>query len=424
MKKISLLLLLLAGFVSAQVEYSTGVNPLGDAPLFYIDYAEYLGSVPNKTRLDMFIQVPYAGIQFVKKDNSFNAAYNVSLTFYNKDKNNVLFEKIWKERVTVTDFTQTLSRNNFNLSHRTFDLTPGEYFVKCMLEDTDSRRTASREFPVIISAVSDTLGLSAPMLISEIMKDSTGEKVVPNISKVVTSKNKSFPFYFEVYSNKEREIFLEFYLESIKSKSSTKTLDPQKIKAGSNTIYFTLENTEFTLGEYVLKIILKDSDWKEAAAAEKNFHSKIQGFPNTITDLDKAVEQMLYIASPDELDQIEDEEAYDKKLELFLAFWEKKKPNKSIDENPILYEYYRRIEYANKNFKGLGEGWRSDMGMIYVTFGPPNHVERHPLDPDSKPYEVWDYYDLNRSFVFLDQTGFGDYRLVNPDYSRWPGYRQ
>lgn len=424
MKKISLLLLLFAGFASAQVEYSTGANPLGDAPLFYIDYAEYLGSVPNKSRLDLFIQVPYAGIQFVKKDNSFNAAYNVSLTFYDKDKNNVLFEKIWKERVAVTDFTQTLSRNNFNLSHRIFDLAPGEYFVKCLLEDTDSRRTASREFPLMVNAVSDTLGLSSAMLISEIMKDSTGEKIVPNISKVVTSKNKSFPFYFEVYSNKDRDIFLEFFLESIKSKTSTKTLEPHKIKAGTNTIYFTLENTEFTLGEYILKVVLKNGDWKEISSAEKKFYSKIQGFPNSIADLDKAVEQMLYIASPDELDQIEDEEAYDKKLELFLAFWEKKKPNKNTDENPVLYEYYRRIEYANKNFKGLGEGWRSDMGMIYVTFGPPNHVERHPLDPDSKPYEVWDYYDLNRSFVFLDQTGFGDYRLVNPDYSRWPGYRQ
>ena len=424
MKKIFLLLLLLAGFVSAQVEYSTGLNPLGDAPLFYTDYAEYLGSVPNKSRLDLFIQVPYAGIQFVKKDNSFNAAYNVSLTFYDKDKNNVLFERIWKERVAVTDFTQTLSRNNFNLSHRSFDLAPGEYFVKCILEDTDSRRTAAKEFPVTLTGVSDTLGLSSAMFISEIMKDSTGEKVVPNISKVVTSKNKSFPFYFEVYSNKDGEIFMEFYLESVKSKSSTKTLDPQKIKAGNNTIYFTLENTEFTLGEYILKIVLKNNEWKEIASTEKRFYSKIQGFPSSITDLDKAVEQMLYIASPDEHDQIEDEEAYDKKLELFLAFWEKKKPNKSIDENPILFEYYRRIEYTNKNFKGLGEGWRSDMGMIYVTFGPPNHVERHPLDPDSKPYEVWDYYDLNRSFVFLDQTGFGDYRLVNPDYSRWPGYRQ
>ena len=94
-----------------------------------------------------------------------------------------------------------------------------------------------------------------------------------------------------------------------------------------------------------------------------------------------------------------------------------------MKNNPILNEYYRRIEYANKKFKALGEGWRSDMGMIYVTFGPPTNVERHPMDMNSKPYEIWEYNELDRTFIFLDQTGFGDYRLVNPDYSRWPGYR-
>jgi len=59
-------------------------------------------------------------------------------------------------------------------------------------------------------------------------------------------------------------------------------------------------------------------------------------------------------------------------------------------------------------------GWRSDRGMVYTILGTPNNIDRHPFEYDSKPYEVWEYYDLNRSFVFLDQTGFGDYRLITP----------
>lgn len=410
--------------VSAQVEYSSGVNTYSGGPLFYIDVADYKSNVQNKTRLDIFIQVPYSQIQFIKKDNTFNAGYNVTLTFYDNEKKNILTERIWREKVTSKDFAQTLSRSNYNLSYRSFDLNSGSYVVKCILEDADSKRTSSREFPVTIDMIPDTLGLSDPMLIAEILKDSTGERIVPNISKIVTNETKNLSFYFETYSDKERDVFFEYYLENLKAKRSTKQLSPQHIKPGTNTIYFTLDSTDFTLGDYILKVMLKSNDWKEITTSEKKFYSKIQGFPNSIVDLDKAVEQMIYIGSPDEVDYIEEAEAYDEKLNRFLAFWDKKKPNKQTYDNPILYEYYRRIDYANKNFKGLGEGWRSDMGMIYVTFGPPNHVERHPIDPDSKPYEVWEYYDLNRSFVFLDQTGFGDYRLVNPDYSRWPGYRQ
>jgi hypothetical protein len=54
------------------------------------------------------------------------------------------------------------------------------------------------------------------------------------------------------------------------------------------------------------------------------------------------------------------------------------------------------------------------MGMVYVIFGEPSNIERHPYDMDQKPYEIWDYYDINRQFVFLDNTGFGDYRLITP----------
>lgn len=423
MKKIVLLLLWISYSISAQVEYSAGVSVQSNAPVFYIDVANYQSTTVNKTRFDVFLQVPYSSIQFVKKADGFYAGYSVTLTFYDKEKKNVLFERIWNEKVKTDEFEQTISKNSYNFSYRMFDLKPGDYSLKCIFEDSDSRRSSSREFPVSINSISDTLGISDAMLIADIVKDSTGENVVPNISKIVTSKTTRLPFYFVVYSDKDRQVYFEYILENLKSSTSTKQLSPQNLKPGKQTIYFTLEKTDFKLGEYALKVVLKNNDWKEVASVEKKFYSKISGLPNSIVDLDKAIEQMFYIASSQDLDFIKSGETYDEQLNRFLAFWDKRKPNQKINENPILYEYYRRIEYATKNFKGLGEGWRSDMGMIYVTFGPPSYVERHPIDMNSKPYEIWDYYELNRSFVFADQTGFGDYRLVNPDYSRWPGYR-
>ena len=49
----------------------------------------------------------------------------------------------------------------------------------------------------------------------------------------------------------------------------------------------------------------------------------------------------------------------------------------------------------------------------------PNNIERHPFDIDAKPYEIWTYYEQNREFVFVDATGFGDYRLQNPMWDLW-----
>ena len=75
-------------------------------------------------------------------------------------------------------------------------------------------------------------------------------------------------------------------------------------------------------------------------------------------------------------------------------------------------EYFRRINYANRNYTAFGQpGWITDRGRILIKFGFPDDVERHPFEMGSQPYEIWRYYALRKTFVFIDPTGFGDYRL-------------
>ncbi|MCX7798132.1 MAG: GWxTD domain-containing protein [Melioribacter sp.] len=423
MKKLLVSIILFCNYVFGQVESSSNIS-YTTTKKFFVDFASYIDSNRSKTRLDIFIQVPYSSIQFIKQNDSFKASYNLSLIFYDKEKKNILLEKIWKERVSTDNFQHTLSKDNFNLSYKTFDFTPGEYLLTCIFEDADSRNSSSIDFPIKVNQISDTLGISDIIFVSDIVKDASGEKIVPNVSKTVSNKTKSLQFYFEIYSNKERNVNLEYTIEDLKNKLTYKQTTPYVIKSGINPVYYTFDNTDFKLGDYKLIIKLESTENNTLLSTEKNIYSVITGLPASIVDLDKAIEQMIYIASPNEIDFIKEGKTYDEKLNRFLAFWDKHKPNPKMDENPIMNEYYRRVEYANKNFKGWGrEGWRSDMGMIYITFGPPSYVERHPLEPNSRPYEIWDYYEINRTFIFVDQTGFGDYRLINPDYSRWPGYR-
>jgi len=421
-KKIFIIIFLLASVISAQVEYSTNLKD-GKAIGFSVDVGGFKSSVPNKTRMDFFVQVPYSSIQFVKKDDGFYANYNITLSFTDESKMNIIFERNWKERVKTSDFEQTLSSENFNLSYKTYDLNPGKYFVKCIVEDSDSRAASSKEIPLVVKQISDSLGVSDLMLVAEYVKDSSGEKIIPNVTASVTNKTTSVPLYFEIYSDKTRDINIEYSLDDLKKNTSFKQMEHLRINPGTNLVKHIINNVSFSVGGYLLNAVIKDNDWKIITSVEKKILSKIHGVPLAITDLNKAVDQIVYIASPEELNFIKEGKSYEEKLERFLSFWNKKKPNSKTDDNPILYEYFRRVDYANKNFKGMGEGWRSDMGMIFITFGPPSSVERHPLDSNTKPYEIWDYYELNRSFVFIDQTGFGDYRLLDPDYSRWPGYR-
>ncbi len=141
--------------------------------------------------------------------------------------------------------------------------------------------------------------------------------------------------------------------------------------------------------------------------------------PRLVKDMDLAIDQLRYIAKDDEFSILKDAQTTDEKQARFIEFWKKRDPNPSTPRNEKMEEFYARVEYSNKHFSHYLEGWRTDMGMIYIIFGPPNNVDRHPFEVDSKPYEIWSYYDLNYSIVFVDETGFGDYRLTTPIWEIW-----
>ncbi|MBE2254594.1 MAG: GWxTD domain-containing protein, partial [Ignavibacteria bacterium] len=98
----------------------------------------------------------------------------------------------------------------------------------------------------------------------------------------------------------------------------------------------------------------------------------------------------------------------------FIAFWKSKDPTPNTAKNEVMIDYYNRIKISNERYSTHFAGWKTDMGMVYILFGDPNNIERSPFGDNTKPYEVWDYYDINRRFIFVDNTGFGDYRLTEP----------
>ena len=144
-----------------------------------------------------------------------------------------------------------------------------------------------------------------------------------------------------------------------------------------------------------------------------------RGIPNSVKDIDEAISQIQYIAKDGELSYIREGETPEERQKRLIEFWKRKDPNPNTPRNEKMEEYYAKVEYANKHFTHYTAGWRTDMGMVYIVLGPPSNVDRHPFDRESKPYEVWSYYELNQQFVFLDQTGFGDYRLTNPISDVW-----
>jgi GWxTD domain-containing protein len=113
-------------------------------------------------------------------------------------------------------------------------------------------------------------------------------------------------------------------------------------------------------------------------------------------------------------------------------FWRRRDSNPQTSENEFREEFYRRIAYANENFRAGMPGWLTDRGRIYVLYGPPNRRDANPMGgryqkPANQggdtitafPFEIWEYNYVpgigeDVTIEFVDRTGSGLY-VLNTD---------
>lgn len=417
MKLLITTLCLLALNLSAQVENSSKTNYVNPSPGFFYDILNFKSGDSTSTRVEVQIQVPFSKIQFIKSDKDFfKAEYYLTVSVYDEEKKNLVVEKTWGEKVETKQFSQTISSQNFNISLRSFNLKPAKYFFKISLEDKDTRKTINAETEFIVRDLHKSFSPSDIILISSKTEVDGATKIVPNITRNISSPKEGFAFLYEIFSRDTAEINIQYNVINEKKNIIYSKYSIIKVGYGVNQIEYEIDSLNAELGDYSLSINIQDSDFNILFTVNKSFVSRLIGIPTTINDLDKAVDQLVYIAETKEIDKIKDIKSYAERLKEFIGFWEERDPTPNTEENELFDEYYRRIAYANKNFSHYMEGWRTDMGMVYIILGAPNNVDRHPFEYNTKPYEVWYYYELNKSFVFVDATGFGDYRLATPLY--------
>jgi GWxTD domain-containing protein len=409
MKKLIFFCLIFSSIISfAQVE---NLSRIPDSRVkYYQDFISFKGD--KKARLDFYIQVPYNAVQFVKTGQGFEAAYTITVSVFDEEKKNLITEKIWNEKIVAISFELTSSPDNFNLGSRSFELSPGVYSIKTSLFDKDSKNEYSSENIVVVKQFTQVPAVSDIMLISGRTVIEGTSKIIPNVSRNVVSDRDPLSMFFEIYSDTSTNLLINYEIIDEKETQVFNKSEQVGLKKGTNQIFHNVDSLMLDLGKNLLKITLKDSAGKVYDTSVKSFMSRWVGVPIALTDLDKAIEQLVYLASPEDLAFMKETDNRREKAKRFVAFWKKQDPNPADEYNPVFNEYYNRVAYTNQNFTSYSlEGWRSDRGMVLIILGAPDNIDRHPFEYYAKPYEVWQYYNLNKQFIFVDYTGFGDYRL-------------
>jgi len=100
---------------------------------------------------------------------------------------------------------------------------------------------------------------------------------------------------------------------------------------------------------------------------------------------------------------------------LWSAFLKDTDPVPQTPAHEGLRDYFNRIAQANIRFREEGQaGWLTDRGRVMVALGQPDQILEPTMSDIGQRGRtlVWEYRDQRLQVVFIDQTGFGRWRMT------------
>ena len=371
---------------------------------------------PDSIQVTIHAKIALDQLVFVRYEDKFRARYEISIFAIGEDEQ-VRGTLIREGEVIKAEFKDTKSSERYYYSSATMVLPTGKYEIVTHLVDLDNRRrhTARKELETV-SYPSDQLALGDVMLVSQVEGLPGGSpRMMPLTMNEITDDVDSVYLYLVIRNPSPESIQapLDYTLNRDDEVMAT-IHDTLSLDSPITSHMILLDTRELKARDYTVAVRVQ-ADTQEV---EQTIPILIvrTGFSRLIEDVETAIEQTRYVASVRQIKQMRNAEEEEKE-EAFLAFWTKLDPTPATPKNELMDEYYGRVAYANAHFRSYGSGWKTDMGMVYIVYGPPDDIERHPWDANNKPYEIWTYYEKGgRRFVFVDLNLFGDYRLVTPLY--------
>ena len=387
---------------------------------------------PDSARVDIYVAVPYSWLLFLNATEKYVADYDVNVSIYEKTIDTAIRRR--KQTLTVMLATgeweklQELDLTRADASQYSFTLKQGaEYELKIQIRDltTHKELTASKtfsvlSFPTATASISDIL----------VYKTKEGTRITPHIGTDISSlKMDEAGIFCELYNAPQSVPFwLLQRVSSIEDREEMAREATVLVSSGQKRmpVFTPFIQEDLWSGKYLLETFMladaKDTMLSSSDALRSHalaYRSRtieisgVHGVPLAGLDLDDAIQQLTYIATGGAYDSLLHADTKQEKRRAIMDFWEKMNWYRGQRTTRPMEIFYRRVQYANDHYKAMGPGWRSDRGKVYIMLGAPTSIDRHPYDANNRPYEVWQYYDLNQQYYFSDQFMMGDYRLVS-----------
>lgn len=279
------------------------------------------------------------------------------------------------------------------------DVEPGSYEVEVSVTDVSSGKTVVRSTETLIPDPQNPITNLTSIRLSGKVVSNSFSPFSPITTYDVPSKIDSLKLDFQVTNNDmddpltvnaklikfeadttpARRLSYNNYSSSSLQYRGVDVRDPIEIESntrvleqsGSVLIEFKYELLD--RGNYRFEVETVDQRGETIYRA-RDFAIKGRNYPSVASAREMA-EPLIYIMSEknhQEMMRISDPDSLKEAVD---RFWLSNVGSQSRARS-VISLYYERVEQANKQFSNFKEGWKTDMGMIYILFGPPWYVDR------------------------------------------------
>lgn len=379
-------------------------------PYFCADASYFLAD--SSYMVEVYFSVCNEGLQFIKTDDGYKATADVSVVLRD-GKGNQIAGDTYRLKLYSPKYAGTTSIDSCQTHVVAFTARPGDFKMGLGLYDRDSRAKSLLEAAIHIPSLMGYPSLSDIELLEPSSGVHEGERqgFAPNIRRIYGADRDSIRFYYEVYHGEKHDTLRVF--QEILDSNGTKILEVSRISTGKGRAAHleTLPADSLSSRRYTLRIGIKTPEGKVLTSRSRDFEVRRESFYSG-RDVDDGVALLTYIATSSQIDAFAKANE-DERKKIWEEFWREKDPTPGTPRNEFLEEHLRRFRYANEHYAvPMTEGWKADRGRIYILYGEPDQIDSYPFEMGRKPTEVWYYLSKGRRFVFVDETGFGDYVLV------------
>lgn len=394
-----ILLLLAAGCAQSTLfnnkKWQTG-------PEYKIEHIVRPGKESGKAEVEVRLSLPYDEILFVKNQEMYKGRFEISIMMFRGEEQCI--NESWIEVLSLNEFRFTNSRKRAFELVKHYTLEPADYRLELMITDLKTQYRRKQVKQIEMQHLKEGNWMLGDIYIAEGKGKNENPGTAPDIIYIgfsAAGAEGEYPFNYTVFEGEKAVKHGRFNIDLISKRHEY--IFPVSTKDLGYNQYTLLMQAEVEGKKYERSLPIRLS-WS--------------GSSELIPNLGEAIEQMRYLSHTGYFPMRQYRKilnaGQEEQRSFFTETWKSIDPTPDTERNELMDEYYYRIQMANRRFSSQREGWRTDRGMIYVIYGEPDAIEAHHMEINTKPYIIWYYYTINRSFVFVDYTGFGDYQLSEP----------